>query len=247
MTLPTLAAAAEALGVPLDDAQLAAFARYSDVLLDWNRRINLTAIREPEAVETLHFVDSIAGLAALPADQGLRAIDVGTGGGLPGLAMRLARPDLRLTLLDSVRKKTTFLEHLIGELGLAAAPTADGGPPVEVLTTRAEDLGRQRATRESWDVALARAVGLLPVLVELCLPLVRPGGIVIAWKKRDIAGELQAAGRAISILGGRRLPLMPVDLAGLPLDRQLVRIAKEKATPPRYPRLPGTPSREPLL
>ncbi|HEY3111074.1 MAG TPA: 16S rRNA (guanine(527)-N(7))-methyltransferase RsmG [Chloroflexota bacterium] len=240
MTLATLAAAAEALGRPLSPDQLERFERYRALLLEWNQRINLTAIRNPDAFETLHLVDAIAGLAALPEQEGLRVVDVGSGGGLPGLALKLARPDLRLTLLDSVAKKTRVLEEIARELGL---------DDVEVLTARAEDVGRDPARRESWDVAVARAVGTVIVLAELCLPLVRTGGRVVAWKKRDekVEAEVLVSGRGVSILGGRRLKSLPVDLPGLPPDRQLVMLAKERPTPPKYPRLPGVPAHQPLV
>jgi 16S rRNA (guanine527-N7)-methyltransferase len=238
VSLPTLAAAAARLGRPLTEEQIARFERYRDLLLAWNARINLTAIRDPDAVETLHFVDSVAGLAALPAEEGLLVVDVGTGGGLPGLALRIARPDLRLTLLDSVAKKTRVLGEICRALGL---------DDVAVLTARAEDVGRDPAWRERWDVALSRALGTVVVVAELCLPLVRVGGLVLAWKKRDVDDEILAAGRGVSILGGRRLTSVPVDLPGLPPDRQIVRLAKERPTPPRYPRAPGVPKTKPLV
>ena len=236
--LPTLAAAAEELDHPLDQEQLAQFQRYRELLLEWNERINLTAIRDPDAVETLHFVDSIAGLAALPPDEGLRVIDVGTGGGLPGLALRIARPDLRLTLLDSVAKKTMAVGEICRRLGLE---------DVEVVTGRAEELGQDPELRETWDVALTRATGTVIVVAELCLPLVRLGGLVVAWKKRNVEDEILVAGRGVSILGGRRMAGLLVDLPGLPADRQLVRLGKERPTPSRYPRAPGMPKQKPLV
>jgi 16S rRNA (guanine527-N7)-methyltransferase len=239
MALETLQAAAAELGNPLSPTQVEQFERFRTLILEWNEKINLTAIRDPDAFETLHFVDSIAGLAALPEDA-RTAIDVGTGGGLPGLALKIARPELELTLLDSVAKKTRVLEEVARELGLEG---------VQVLTARAEDLGRARETREHWDVAFARAVGTVVVLAELCLPLLRVGGRLIAWKKRDekVEAEVLVSGRAASVLGGRRLKSVPVDLPGLPPDRQLVLIAKEKPTPPKYPRLPGIPQQRPLI
>jgi len=239
VTLDTLARAAASLGQPLSEEQLGAFERLRDLLLEWNRRLNLTAIDDPAAVETLHFVDSIAGLLALPEGP-VRVVDVGAGAGLPGLALRIARPSLRLTLLDATRKKADYLDVAARELGLV-------DPPVEVVNARAEDVGRDPARRGSWDVALARGLAPLNVLVELCLPLVGEGGLVVAWKKRAIEAEMKAAGRAITILGGRRLRALPVDLPGLPPDRQLVRIARERPTPPSYPRRPGVPNRNPIV
>ena len=238
MTLDLLAAAADRLGHPLDADQLERFERYRELLLDWNTRINLTAITDPDAVETLHFVDSIAGLAALPEEEGLTIVDVGTGGGLPGLALKIARPDLRLTLVDSVGKKTNVLQDICRDLGL---------DDVELLTARAEELGQDNDRRESWDVAVNRAIGTVIVVAELCLPLVKIGGLVVAWKKRDVDDEILVAGRGISILGGRRVKPIPVDLPGLPPDRQLVPLAKERRTPDKYPRLPGVPKQKPLV
>jgi 16S rRNA (guanine527-N7)-methyltransferase len=238
VTLDLLRAAAERLGQPLDAEQVEQFARYRELLLDWNSRINLTGITDPDAVETLHFVDSIAGLAALPEDDGLRVVDIGTGGGLPGLALKIARPDLRLTLVDSVGKKTNVMRDICRRLGL---------DDVEVLTARAEDLGQDNDRRESWDVAVSRAIGTVILVAELCLPLVRIGGLVVAWKKRDVDDEILVAGRGISILGGRRLKPIEVDLPGLPPDRQLVGMAKERRTPDKYPRLPGVPKQRPLV
>jgi 16S rRNA (guanine527-N7)-methyltransferase len=238
VTLATLAAAAEALDHRLSPEQLDRFERYRALLLEWNQKINLTAIRDPDAFETLHLVDSLAGLAALPAEEGLRVVDVGTGGGLPGLALKIARPDLRLTLLDSVGKKTSVLREICRELGL---------DDVEVLTARAEEVGQENDRRESWDVAVNRAIGTVIVVAELCLPLVKIGGLVVAWKKRDVDDEVLVAGRGISILGGRRLSALPVDLPGLPPDRQLVRMAKERRTPDKYPRAPGVPKQKPLV
>ena len=233
-----LSAAADALGRPLSEEQLGQFRRFGELLLEWNRRMNLTAIRDPADVETLHFVDSIAGLLVLPPEEGITVVDVGTGGGLPGLALKIARPDLRMTLLDATRKKADYLEEVVRELRLEY---------VEVLTARAEEVGQDPERRELYDVALARALAPLPVLVELCLPLVRVGGRVVAYKKADQNDELLVAGRALSILGGRRLSPQPVDLPGLPDDRRLVVLVKEKSTPKQYPRLPGVPKQRPLV
>src|SRR5581483_3216587 len=151
-------------------------------------KINVTAIRDAEAVETLHFIDALAALPLLP-EGAPRVIDVGSGGGLPGLALRLARPELRLTLLDSVGKKVKVMTEIATGLGLTGKP-ADGGAPVVLLTARAEEVGQRDGARETYDVALARAVGATAVVAELTLPLVRTGGRVLLWKKRAIDQEL---------------------------------------------------------
>lgn len=246
MTLPRVQAAARAMNLTFSDRQIGQLEILRTVLLDWNTRINLTGITDPDEVEILHFVDSLAGLLCLPTTTGLKVIDVGTGAGIPGLVLKIARPDLELTLLESVRKKTVFLDAVVAALGFDQ-PTPDGGPAVSVVCGRAEDLGQDPARRESFDVAMSRALALLPVVAELCLPLVRTGGLVLAWKKRDINLEAESAARAVSILGGKRLTGVPIDLPDLPLDRQIIRYAKERMTPARYPRPPGTPAKNPIL
>ena len=173
--LPWLRAGVAALGIGLASDQLAAFNRYRDTLLAANQRINLTAITDPAAVEMRHFVDSLTCLLAWPTatDRPIRVIDIGSGAGFPGLPLKLIRPHIGLTLIDSVGKKTAFLADLVRRLNLAATT---------VLTTRAEDLAQQPAHREQYDVALARAVAPAPVLVEYALPFLRVGGRLIAQK-----------------------------------------------------------------
>ena len=244
MPLTLLAAAAEALGHPLTPSQLETFERFRVVLLDWNTKINVTAIREAEAVETLHFIDALAALPLIPPGA-MRVVDIGSGGGLPGLALRIARPELHLTLVDSINKKVKVMTEIATALGLMGTPT-DGGAPVIAVAARAEELGQSDGTRGTYDVALARAVGPTNVVVELTLPLVRVGGRAILWKKRGIEDELREAAGAISTLGGKLGRLLPADLPGLPPDRQLVEIAKSGPTPRKYPRSPGTPSKDPL-
>jgi len=230
---------AAALGVHLTPEQLRLFAIYQAELLDWNQRANLTAITDPREVQVKHFADSLACLLALrEAGPGpLRVIDVGTGAGFPGVPLKIVRPELRLTLLDSTRKKTLFLEHLVQVLSLT---------DVEVLTGRAEEVGRDLARRETYDVATSRAVAELAALAELCLPLVRVGGRMIAQKKVGIDAELRAAGRAITVLGGRLLPVQTYRLPDLAEPRWLVVVEKIRPTPPQYPRRVGVPTKKPL-
>lgn len=233
---PTLAANARALGVKLSSSQLATFASYQRELLDWNTRVNLTAIDDPREVQVKHFADSLAVLGVLPPG-GIRLLDVGAGAGFPGVPIRIVRPEVALTLLDSVGKKTAFLRHLVEVLGLEG---------VRVLTGRAEELGQRTEERESYDVVVARAVAGLPALVELCLPLARVGGIVVAQKQAGIDEEIRAAGRAISILGGRLRPIVRYDLLDLPDERWLIVVEKIRPSPGAYPRRPGTPAKSPL-
>ena len=255
--LPWLRAGATALGIGLASDQLAAFNRYRDTLLAANQRINLTAITDPAAVETRHFVDSLTCLLAWPTatDRPIRVIDIGSGAGFPGLPLKLIRPHIGLTLIDSVGKKTAFLADLVRRLDLAATT---------VLTARAEDLARQPAHREQYDVALARAVAPAPVLVEYTLPFLRVGGRLVAQKTADKGqGELVACQRACVLLGGGPPRLMPVTLpspagqAPEPArhlaavqqalsDHALLVVEKQHPTPDRYPRRPGLPAKRPL-
>ncbi len=228
---------ARAFGLALSADQVAQFDRYLRALLDWNRRVNLTAITEPRAVVIRHFLDSLSCLLAFPAGEGLAVIDVGTGAGFPGLPLKIARPDLRLTLLEATAKKVRFLEHVVQALGMSS---------VVVIWGRAETLAHDPAHRERYDCVVARALAELAALAELCLPFARLGGRVIAPKKGAVAAEIARARTAISLLGGRLWEPVPVTLPEEPERRFLVVIEKVQPTPPRFPRRPGMPVRRPL-
>jgi len=232
------------LGLDLSPAQLAAFRRYRDELLAWNERAGLTTIVDDEGVQIQHFLDSLTCLLAWPGNWAngqigkFTVVDIGAGAGFPGLPLRLVCPDLRLTLVESVRKKADFLRHLVSVLGLS---------DVTVLAARVEDIGRDPTHRERYDVALARAVAELAVLVEYALPLLRVGGILIAQKTRATAGkEVEAAARALSVLGGQVELVVEVALPGLREPRALVTVGKVAPTEARYPRRVGVPTRRPL-
>ena len=247
--LPLLVEGARRLGFSLSSDQLDRFRRYYELLVDWNTRINLTAITDYEGVQVRHFVDSLTVGAALLDEMGqgdgqghgppagFRLMDVGTGAGFPGVPLKIVWPQIHLVLNDSIAKKTAFLRALVEELGLKQ---------VEVVTARAEELGQNRAHRERYDAATARAVASLPVLCEYCLPLVRVGGWMLAPKKGDIAGELAQASRASPILGGGPPTLHPFTLPGEAEERYVVVIGKLKPTPPGYPRRVGLPKARPL-
>ena len=228
---------AAALGAPLSPAQLAQFAAYEALLLAWNERIALTAIREPRQLRIRHFLDALSCAAATGPLDGRRLIDVGSGAGLPGLPLKILYPDLRLTLVDSVAKKAHFLELVAAELGLS---------DVTVIADRAEVLGQDAAHREGYDWATARAVAELRVLVELLLPLVRVGGRALAQKGDSAAEELTAAAPAIAALGGGASQLIPVRLPETEATHTLITIDKAAATDPRYPRRVGVPAKRPL-
>jgi 16S rRNA (guanine527-N7)-methyltransferase len=231
-----LAAGARELGVDLAADQLDRFARFAELLIDWNGRFNLTAIVEPRDIVIKHFLDSLSVLTVMPA-KARYVIDVGAGAGLPGLALKIARPDLALTLLDATRKKCEFLAALRTELRLYN---------VEVVNARAEDAGRDPDYREAYDVALARAVADLPVLAELLLPFVKVGGVAIAQKSRDVGAEVDRADTAILLLGGLNADVVRVEVPGLADERNLVIIEKLAATPEEYPRRVGIPFKKPI-
>jgi len=231
------AARAATLGAPLSAEQVAQFAAYEALLLEWNERIALTAIREPRQVRLRHFLDGLSCVAATGPLDGQALIDVGSGAGFPGLPLKILYPDLRLTLVDSVAKKARFLEVVAAELGLGE---------VTVIAERAEVLGQDPAHREGYDWATARAVAELRVLAELLLPLVRVGGRALAQKGESAAEELTAAAPAITALGGGATHLLPVRLPETEATHYLVVIAKAAPTGPRYPRRAGIPAKRPL-
>ena len=231
-----LAAGARAMDLDLTPAQLDQFARYQAVLLDWNTRINLTAIAAPEDVQRKHFLDSLTCLAVLPPGP-VQVIDVGSGAGFPGLPLKLARPELVVTLLEATGKKAKFMERVVADLGLTG---------VRILTARAEEAGQDPAERERYDWAVARAVAPMPELAEYLLPLVRTGGFALAQKGRAAAAEAAGAARAFKRLGGRLAAVRPVTIPGLEDERALIVIAKVTPTPKQYPRRPGEPRKNPL-
>ncbi len=233
--MDSLATTTTAWGLPLSEAQIDQLATYAAELRRWNERVNLTAIDDEAGIVVRHFLDSLR-CALSWGDAPGSLVDVGAGAGFPGLPLKILRPELRLTLVESVAKKAAFLRHVVDMLGLAG---------VEVVVARAEALGRDAAHRGRYDVAVARAVAELRVLAEYCLPLCRVGGRFLAPKGAQIAAEVQSAQPAIAQLGGRLLAVEDVDLPGLE-PRSLVVVAKVASTPPRYPRAPGVPAKRPL-
>jgi len=226
-------------GIELSAAQLDAFATYLSTLLEWNRRINLTSITDPAEIAALHLLDSLTCLFAYRPDANACVIDVGSGAGLPGIPVAIARPDLRVTLLECTRKKCRFLEHMI-----ARAPL----PQVSVDCRRAEDAGRDQATRETFDIAMTRAVAEVAVATELCLPLVKVGGAVLIMKGPQAQEEIARGVKAIATLGGELESARPFALP-TPTGaaaRVIVVLRKVHPTPEKYPRPPGIPAKRPL-
>jgi 16S rRNA (guanine527-N7)-methyltransferase len=222
--------------VALSEDQVVRCLRYLELLLEWNTRVNLTAIRDPHEAVVKHFLDSLT-LAPLLPGREFSMVDVGTGAGFPGMVVKILRPDVRLTLLDSLKKRLAFLEAVSGELGLDA---------VETLHARAEDAGRDARYREKFDVAAARAVADVRTLSELCLPLVRVGGRFLAMKGPRAEGEQDAAAGAQRKLGGTYEGAHLVALPFTQDSRTVLVIRKDRPTPARYPRRPAEIKRLPL-
>ena len=228
---------AEQFGITLDDEQVRQFATYEALLLAWNAKLNLTRIVEPKAIRIRHFLDGLTCALAMGDLSGRTGIDVGTGAGFPGIPLKILYPEMTLTLTDSVAKKTTFLEVVVGELELE---------DVTVLAERAEALGRDPAHREQYDWAVARAVAQLPTLAEYLLPLVQVGGHMLAQKGETAANELTSAKNSIEILGGAGGEMTAVQLPDHERIHYLVKIKKVKQLPEKYPRRVGVALKRPL-
>ncbi len=225
------------LGISLEQEQIARFLRYYEMLREWNQVMNLTAITEYGDVMKKHFVDSLTLVKVWDVSRPCSLIDVGTGAGFPGLALKIAFPDMQVTLLDSLNKRIQFLNAVIRELGLTG---------VEAVHGRAEDFARPGKLRECFDLCVSRAVANLSTLSEYCLPFVKEGGFFIAYKSDTVSGEMAEAEKAISILGGKTVEKKEFFLPDSDICRSLAVIKKEKITPGKYPRKAGLPGREPL-
>lgn len=230
--------AALAYGFPLNANQIKMFGIYYALLIEWNAKMNLTAITEPKEVAVKHIIDSLTALRGIEETKSFRLIDVGTGAGFPGIPLKIVRPDMHLVLLDSLKKRVRFLETVVGALELKG---------VECLHGRAEEAARDKNLRESFDIAVSRAVARLPVLAEYLLPFVRIGGRALALKGLHSQEEAQEARRAAEILGGSAIEVIPVTLPDLSDKRAVLVVKKERPTPKAYPRKAGTPAKEPLL
>lgn len=222
------------LGISLNETQISQLIRYSELLIEWNEKINLTAITDPEEIAVKHFLDSLTPLLTGRV-QG-KVIDVGTGAGFPGLVLKIAKPDIKLTLLDSLNKRLEFLKAVAAELSL---------DDIEFVHARAEDGGKNIALRAQFDTAVSRAVANMTVLSELCIPFLKIGGNFLALKGPLASDELTPAKRAINILGGKAEDVFEIPFCGL--EHKIIIVNKTKKTPLKYPRKPGIPTKNPLL
>jgi len=225
------------LGLKLSDFQIGQFMQYYEILLEWNSFMNLTAITEFKEVCTKHFLDSLSLCKAVDCEKELSVIDIGTGAGFPGIPLKIAFPDLKITLLDSLGKRVKFLNEVIKELSLEEIDTIHG---------RAEDFAKPDLLRERFDICVSRAVANLASLSEYCIPYVRVGGFFISYKSEKIEAEITAAEKAVNLLGGAFGKQIEFVLPNSDIYRNLVMIEKVKATPRKYPRKAGLPTKEPL-
>lgn len=231
-----------ALKISLSEEQYQKFIRYYELLTEWNKLMNLTAITDYEEVVLKHFTDSLSLVKAFSdsaflSDKKLSVIDVGTGAGFPAIPLKIAFPNLQITMLDSLQKRIKFLEEVIAGLQL------DG---ITALHGRAEDIAKQSGLREQFDLCVSRAVARLSSLSEYCLPFVKKNGYFIPYKSEKTESELAEAEHALSVLGGKVIREAGFCLPGSDIFRKLIVIEKIKATPLRYPRKAGLPTKEPL-
>ena len=223
------------LGVRFSVEQIDKFHKYMNLLIEWNKKMNLTAIIEPSEIILKHFIDSITILKEIK-DQEM-VVDVGTGAGFPGIPLSIMNPTLKITLVDSLNKRLIFLQEVINELDLKN---------VELVHARAEEFGRNKKYREKFDVATSRAVANLATLSEYLLPLVKINGKAISMKAGNASQEIEDAKKAIKTLGGNINNIEEFNLPQSDIGRTIIIIDKIKGTPGKYPRKPGTPAKEPI-
>lgn len=223
------------LDIEINDNQIDKFYKYMEVLLEWNQKINLTAITDCEEIILKHFVDSLT--IEKYIEKGSYLVDVGTGAGFPGIPLKIVREDIKVVLLDSLNKRIMFLNEVINELNLKN---------IEAVHSRVEEFGRNKKYREKFDVATSRAVANLSTLSEYIIPLVKVGGKCVCMKGKEIDQELQDAKNAINVLGGKVVDKVEFQLLDNDMDRNVILVSKVKVTPSKYPRKSGTPSKEPI-
>lgn len=231
LMLPVL----EQKGIKVDDTALSRLDSYARLLVEWNEKINLTAITDPEGIVIKHFLDCALLLDKVDLPEGARVVDVGTGAGFPGMVIKILRPDIKLTLMDGLNKRLVFLNEVLEQLGLEA----------ETVHLRAEEAGKKPEFREKFDLVTARAVAQLNTLYEYCLPLSKVGGVFCAMKGPSAAEELKNAGKAAAILGGSKGHIETETLTGEEV-RTFVITKKISQTPPKYPRVSAKISKQPL-
>ncbi len=225
------------LGITLSETQKQQFDSFYELLVEWNKVMNLTGITEYEEVNEKHFVDSLSIVKAMDMNSVKTVIDIGTGAGFPGIPLKIAFPHLNIVLLDSLNKRINFLNTAIDSLGLTDIKTIHG---------RAEDFAKQGAYREQFDLCVSRAVANLATLSEYCLPYVKMDGFFIPYKSGEITEELHQSKKAIHVLGGKVTDIVKFQLPGTEIGRSFVKIKKTQNTAKKYPRKAGLPTKEPI-
>lgn len=230
--------ALKTLSIRLNEKQVDQLMEYYEILIEWNKVMNLTAITEFEDVVSKHFIDSLSLCEYIDLSKEYRIIDIGTGAGFPGIPLKIAFPNLEVTLLDSLNKRIKFLDEVINKLDLTN---------IKAIHGRAEDIAIQQEHRQNYDIAVSRAVAGLNILSEYCMPFVKVGGMFIPYKSGEIEDELQTAKKAITTFGGQVQKVEYFMLPNTEIKRTFVMIEKMKETPKRYPRNAGKPSKEPII
>lgn len=234
--MKSLEAYLEKLNIPFDKEMIAQFFAYMDGILSWNEKINLTAITDREEFIAKHYVDCLLAYHFEEYRNAEQIIDIGTGAGFPGIPLAIASPDKDFVLADSLKKRLRVIDSLAGDLAIDNVTTVHG---------RAEELARNKAYRENFDLCVSRAVANMAVLAEYSLPFIRKGGFLLAYKGPDAEKEVETAAKAVKILGGKVKRIEAVDLDGF--AHNIVVIEKVANTPAKYPRKAGTPSKEPIV
>ncbi|PLS15787.1 16S rRNA (guanine(527)-N(7))-methyltransferase RsmG [Bacillus sp. M6-12] len=227
----------EERGINLSPEQLRQFEMYYEILVEWNEKMNLTAITDKEEVYLKHFYDSISAAFYFDFSKSYSICDVGAGAGFPSIPLKICHPHLKISIVDSLNKRISFLQHLADSLGLM---------DVAFYHDRAETFGQKSEHREAYDIVMARAVARMSVLSELCLPLVKPGGTFIAMKAASAEDEMRAGNKAVTTLGGQIEDVFSFTLPIEESERNIITVQKVKSTPKKYPRKPGTPNKMPL-
>lgn len=227
----------QAFGVTLTEKQIEQFEKYYELLVEWNKVMNLTGITEFDEVMQKHFVDSVAAAKYVEMEKVNSLIDIGTGAGFPGIPLKIVYPHLQVTLLDSLNKRIKFLDEVVDNLGLTGIETVHG---------RAEDAAKKAEYREQFDLSVSRAVANLASLTEYCLPFVKVGGKFVSYKSVAVDEEIVQSKKAVYVLGGEIGKVEKFNLPGSDMERALVMVEKKRSTPKKYPRKAGMPTKEPL-